>query len=82
LQQHSTQLSECVRADIVERPEDALAIFDRDCDDLALERERLLERGARRLVHELDEIANVLVRDRQAGEIHDAGGTTRWGRDS
>ena len=61
LQEHSAQLCQRVRADIVERPEDALTVFDGECDDLALERERLLERGARRLVHELDELAYVLV---------------------
>jgi hypothetical protein len=52
LQEHPAELGQGVRPDIVGRPEDAFAVFDPECDDLALERERLLEKGACRLVHE------------------------------
>ena len=38
-------------------------------EDLAVERERLLEEGSqRRLVYERDELAHVLVRDPQTGQ--------------
>jgi hypothetical protein len=50
LQQHSARLGQRLRADIVERPEDALAIFDGERHYLTVESERLLEEGARRLV--------------------------------
>ena len=70
LKQNASELRQSFRADIVERPEDALAIFDGECDDVAIERERLLEKGTRRLVHKRDELANVLVRNPQTGEVH------------
>jgi len=75
MEQNAAKLCERVCSDIVERREDALAILDRQSDDLAVERERLLEKGARRFVHELDELAHVRVRDPQAGEIYGGRGT-------
>ena len=70
LEQNATELGQGVRAHIVERPEDALPVVDRQRDHSGLESERLLEEGACRLVDERYELADVLVRDAQAAEIH------------
>ena len=80
LEQHTAKLCQRVRSDIVECPEYALTVFDGECDDLVVERERLLKKRTGRLVHERDEIAYVLVRNPQAGEIHEAERTqaSRW----
>ena len=75
LQKHAPELRQGVRPDVVECPEDAFPIFDRERHDLAVQRERPLEEGACRLVHEPYELANVLVGDPQAGEIHGGEGT-------
>ena len=77
LQQHSAKLSQRVRPGIVERPEDALAVFDGKGDDLGLWGERLLEEGARRLVDEPDELANILVGTRRPARYIEAGPATR-----
>ena len=77
LQQNASEFRQRFRADIVERPEDALAIFDGERDDLSLERKRLLEKGARRLGHATNELAHVLIRDPRAGEIHEGEATPR-----
>ena len=69
------KLGKGVRPDIVERPQDALAVLDGERDDSGLEHQRLLQQRACRLVHELYEFADVLVGDPQAGEIHGDGGT-------
>jgi len=74
-EQHASKLCEGVCPDVVECPEDAFAIFDRERDYLGLECERLLEKGACWLVHERDELAHVLVGDPQAGEVHGGEGT-------
>jgi hypothetical protein len=66
LHQHPSQLRQRIRADIVERPQDALAILDRERNDLCSERQRPLEKRARRLIHKPDELANVLVGFQQA----------------
>jgi hypothetical protein len=68
--QDASELGQRLSPHIVERPQNALAIFDGECDDLAVEPERLLEERARRLIYECDELANVLVGDPQTGEIH------------
>jgi hypothetical protein len=70
LEQDATQLGQRVRAGVVERPEDALAIGDRERDDFGPAPERLLEEGARRFVDEPYELADVLVGNPQTGEIH------------
>ena len=79
LEQHATKLGRGFRADVIERPEEAFAIFDGECDHFAIERERILV-GPCRLVHERDELADVLVGNPQAGEIHGGEGTQagRW----
>ena len=59
-----------VCAGIVECPEDALSIFDRQRDDSSLQSQRPLKEGTCRLVDDLYELAHVFVRDPQAGEIH------------
>jgi hypothetical protein len=64
LPQHTTELDQRVRASIVERPEDALAIVDRQRDHSGLKRERLLEERARRLVDERLELSSASVRSR------------------
>ena len=74
LEQHTAKLCQRVRADIIECPEDALTVFDGECDDLAFERERVLKKRTGRLVHERDELAYVLVREPQTGEIHGGAG--------
>ena len=81
LEQHTAKLCQRIRSDIIECPENAFAIFDGECDYVAVERKRLLEEGTGRLVHERDELAYVLVGNPQTGEIH-GGEPTRWGRDS
>jgi len=73
-EQHPAKLCEGVRPDIVERPQDALAVIHGECDDSSLECERLLEKRARRLVHERDELADIVVGNVQAGEIHEGEG--------
>ena len=54
LEEHPAKLRERVCPHVVERPEDALAVIDGECDDLAIECERLLKKGTRRLIHQPD----------------------------
>jgi len=68
--QRASQLCKGVGPDIIERRENAFAIIDRERDDLGFKCERLLEQGACRLIHESDDLADVLVGDPQTGEIH------------
>jgi hypothetical protein len=75
LEQDATELGQRVRPRIVECPEDALSIGDRERDDCGFLRERLLEKRARRFVDEPYELADVLVGDPQTGEIHNDVGT-------
>jgi hypothetical protein len=70
LEQNATELGQRVCPRIIERPEGALSIGDCERDDSGFHRERLLEEGACRLVDAPYELANVLVGDPQAGEIH------------
>ena len=53
----------------VERPEDALTVFDGQRHDSSPESERLLKQGASRLVNEPYEFADIVVRDVQAREV-------------
>ena len=48
-EKHPAKLCKGVCTGIVERPQDALAVLDRESDDSSLECERLLEKRARRL---------------------------------
>ena len=48
LEQHTAKLCQRVRSDIIKCPDDALTIFDGECDDLAVDRERLLKNGSAR----------------------------------
>ena len=75
LEQDATELSQCVRPGIVERPEDPIPVIDGERDDFGLQPERLLEKRAGRLVDDPYELADVLVGDPQAGEIHKGVGT-------
>ena len=75
LKQNSAKLGQRVRPRIIERPENALAVLDRQRDYSGPTRERLLEEGACRFVDEPDKQANVLVGDPQTGEIHKGVGT-------
>ena len=75
LEQDAAELGQCVRPGIVERPEDALPVIDGERDDFGLQPERLLEKRAGRFVDEPYELADVLVGDPQAGEIHKGVGT-------
>jgi hypothetical protein len=75
LEQDATELGQRVRPRVIERPEDALAVLDRQRDHSGPTRERLLEEGACRFVDELCELADVLVGDPQTGEIHKGVGT-------
>jgi hypothetical protein len=70
LEQDATELGQRVCPCIVERPQDAPSIGDRERDDSGPHREHLLEERACRLADEPYELANVLVGDPQAGEIH------------
>jgi hypothetical protein len=70
LQEHSAELNESVRPRIVERPEDALSVVDCQGDHFRLKREGLLEEQPSRLIDERCQLADVLVGDAQAGEIH------------
>jgi hypothetical protein len=74
-EEHPAELDKRVGAYVVECPEDALAIFNRERHDLGFEREGRLEKRARRLVHEFDQLAHVLVGDPHTGDIHDAKST-------
>jgi hypothetical protein len=76
LQEHGAQLHESVSPDVIERPENPLAVVDCQRDHFGLEGERLLEEGACRLLDQLCEFADVLVGDLQAGEIHEGEGGT------
>ncbi len=74
-EQYSAKFCKGVRSDIVERPQDALAIIDGERDDSSLERERLLEKRARWLIHEPYELADIGVGNLQAREVHRGEGT-------
>jgi hypothetical protein len=74
-EQHPAKLCEGLCPGIVERPQDALAVLDSERDDAGLERERLLKKRAHRLIHERDELADVVVGNLQAGVLHGDGGT-------
>ena len=69
LEQNATELGQGVRAHIVERPEDALPVLDRQGEDHRLQLERLLENTARWLVDQTGELSNVLVRTRMPAGI-------------
>ncbi len=66
----TAELCKGVGPDVVEHPEESLTVLDGERDDSRLEGERLLEKGARRLIDEPYELANVVVRNVQAREIH------------
>jgi hypothetical protein len=69
-EQHGPELDQRVRAYVIERPEDALAILDRQRKNRRSQAERLLEQAPRRLVDKTDEFPNVVVGKSEAGEHH------------
>lgn len=58
-EQHAAELGKPVRLRVVERPEDALPVVDRQRDDHRLPLKRVLEDGASRLVDQTGELTDV-----------------------
>ena len=73
VQEHGSQLGKRIATGILERPEDALAIVDGQRDNSRIETERPLEDAPRGLFDEIGELPNVVVRNRDAGELHGGG---------
>jgi hypothetical protein len=86
-----TQLGQRVGADVVERPQDALAVVDGQREDHRPQAERLLERAPRRLADETGELPTSssgtlrptsiieASRSSHAGRVNPAGGEGhRW----
>jgi len=68
--EHGAKFCEGVGSDIVEHPEDAFAIVDRQRHDECAEGERLLKHTSCGLVDEADELPNVVFGNPEAGEHH------------
>lgn len=64
------KLREAVRWGIVERPEDALAVVDRQRDDHRLPLDGVPEHGRGGLIDETGELADVFVANPEPGEHH------------
>jgi hypothetical protein len=59
-EQHAAKFCQGVRADIVERPEEAFAILNGERNNLSAECERPGQKGARRLIYEPDHFPHVV----------------------
>jgi len=69
-EKETAKLYEGVCPGIIERREKTLTVLNGQRDDPSLERERLLKKGPRRFLNKLYELADIVVRNVQAGEIH------------
>jgi hypothetical protein len=68
-QEHGAELGQRVGSGIVERPQDALSILDRQGDDDGLKCQRLFEHAPRRFVDETGECSNIVVGNPEPASI-------------